>query len=62
MKRITVLGTLVPLGGLSMAVRAAQQPPPQPSVDNLTVEKVKDSLFVLRGGGGNTAVFVTARS
>ena len=59
-KRITVLGVLVLVGGLSMAVRAAQQPPPQPSADNLTVEKVKDNLFVLRGGGGNTAVFVTA--
>ena len=35
--------------------------PPQPSVDNITVEKVKDNLFVLRGGGGNTAVFVTAK-
>lgn len=60
MKRITVLGTLVLLGGLSIAVKAAQQPAPEPSVDNLTVEKVKDNLFVLRGGGGNTAVFVTA--
>jgi glyoxylase-like metal-dependent hydrolase (beta-lactamase superfamily II) len=59
-KRITVLGTLVLLGGLSIAVKAAQQPAPQPSVENLTVEKVKDNLFVLRGGGGNTAVFVTA--
>ncbi len=60
MKRLTVLGTLVLVGGLTIAVGAAQQPPPQPSVDNLTVEKVKDNLFVLRGGGGNTAVFVTA--
>ena len=60
MKRITVLGTLILVGGLSMAVKAAQQPAPQPSVDNITVEKVKDNLFVLRGGGGNTAVFVTA--
>ncbi len=60
MKRITILGTLVLLGGLSMAVKAAQQPAPQPSVDNITVEKVKDNLFVLRGGGGNTAVFVTS--
>ena len=47
-------------GSLTIAVKAAQQPPPQPSVDNLTVEKVKDNLFVLRGGGGNTAVFVQA--
>ncbi len=60
MKRITVLATLVLLGGLSMAVKAAQQPAPAPSVDNITVEKVKDNLFVLRGGGGNTAVFITA--
>jgi cyclase len=59
-KRITVLGTLVLLGSLSMAVKAAQQPAPQPSVENITVEKVKDNLFVLRGGGGNTAVFVTS--
>jgi cyclase len=59
-KRITVFGTLVFAGGLSMAVMAAQQPAPQPSVDNITVEKVKDNLFVLRGGGGNTAAFITA--
>ena len=60
MKRTTVLGTLILVGGLTIAVGAVQQPPPQPSVDNLTVEKVKDNLFVLRGGGGNTAVFITA--
>ena len=63
MKRVTILGMLVAIGSVSIAVKAAQQPapPPEPSVDNLTVEKVKDNLFVLRGGGGNTAVFVTAK-
>jgi len=60
MKRISVLGTLVLAGALTVAV-AAQQPAPQPSVDNLTVEKVKDNLWVIRGGGGNTAVFATAK-
>ncbi len=60
MKRISVLGTLVLAGALTVAV-AAQQQPPQPSVDNLTVEKVKDNLWVIRGGGGNTAVFATAK-
>ena len=60
MKRISVLGTLVLAGALTVAV-AAQQPPPQPSVDNLSVEKVKDNLWVIRGGGGNTAVFATAK-
>jgi len=59
-KRITVLGTLVLVGGLSMAVKAAQTPAPLPSAENITVEKVKDNLFVLRGGGGNTAVFLTS--
>lgn len=60
MKRISVLGTVVVAGALTVAV-AAQQPPPQPSVDNLTVERVKDNLWVIRGGGGNTAVFATAK-
>ena len=60
MKRIAVLGTLVITGALTVAV-AAQQAPPQPSADNLTVEKVKDNLWVIRGGGGNTAVFATAK-
>ena len=51
-------------GAITVAM-AAQQPaapqtPPEPSVDNLTVEKVKDNLWVIRGGGGNTAVFATA--
>jgi glyoxylase-like metal-dependent hydrolase (beta-lactamase superfamily II) len=60
MTRITALGTIVLAGALTVAV-AAQQPAPQPSVDNLTVEKVKDNLWVIRGGGGNTAVFATAK-
>jgi len=59
-KRIAVLGALV-LGGALTVIVAAQQPAPQPSVDNLTVEKVKDNLWVIRGGGGNTAVFATAK-
>jgi glyoxylase-like metal-dependent hydrolase (beta-lactamase superfamily II) len=60
-KRLSVLGTLVLAGALTVVVVAAQQPAPQPSVDNLTVEKVKDNLWVIRGGGGNTAVFATAK-
>ena len=62
MKRISVLGTLVLAGALTVVV-AAQQPASQPSVDTLTVEKVKDNLWVIRGGtsGGNTAVFATAK-
>ena len=54
MRRSLVLGTLVAVGVLSIGVMAWQQTPPA-----LTVEKVRGNLFVLRGGGGNTAVFVT---
>ena len=56
------LGILIAAGTLAVAI-AAQQPPPAPSVDQLTVEKVKDNLFVIRGGdsGGNVAVFMTAK-
>jgi glyoxylase-like metal-dependent hydrolase (beta-lactamase superfamily II) len=57
--RISVLTALVAAGSISIAV-VAQQAPPQPSADNLTVDKVKDNLFVIRGGGGNTAVFVAS--
>jgi cyclase len=57
MRRGIVLGVLLALGGLAAA--KAQQPPANaPKV--VEVEKVKDNLWVLRGGGGNTAVFATA--
>jgi cyclase len=69
MRRTLVLGILVLAGALSAAVAARQQAPaggapgggaqPGPSVAGLTVDKLKDNLFVIRGGGGNTAVFIT---
>jgi cyclase len=57
MKRMIVLGTLVVVGAVSLVV-AAQQQASAPKV--LEVTKLKDNLFVLKGGGGNTAVFVMA--
>lgn len=57
MKRTIVLGTLLLVGGLSAA---AFQQPAAPQERVVTVEKVKDNLYVLRGGGGNSAVLVTA--
>jgi glyoxylase-like metal-dependent hydrolase (beta-lactamase superfamily II) len=55
MRRAAVLIGLMAVGGLVAVM--AQQPDAPKVVD---VEKVKDNLFVLRGGGGNTAVFVMA--
>jgi glyoxylase-like metal-dependent hydrolase (beta-lactamase superfamily II) len=60
-RRLSVLITLVTVGALSVAVAAFQQPPAgQPAPKVVEVEKLKDNLFMLKGGGGNTAVFVTA--
>jgi cyclase len=57
MKRIIFLVTLVAVGALSLGVAAFQQPPANaPKV--VEVEKLRDNLFMLKGGGGNTAVFV----
>ena len=61
MKRLLVLCMLISIGALSMKVAGYQQPA-APAAKVVTVEKLKDNLFVLRGdnGGGNTAVFLTA--
>src|SRR5262245_54210075 len=61
MKRSVVLGVLVVLALLSMVV-VAQQPAGggQQAPRNIDVEKLKDNLFLLKGGGGNTAVFITS--
>jgi glyoxylase-like metal-dependent hydrolase (beta-lactamase superfamily II) len=59
MKRTMLLTALVVAGGLTAA--AFQQPPAGGTQERaVTVEKVKDNLYVLRGGGGNSAVFITA--
>jgi glyoxylase-like metal-dependent hydrolase (beta-lactamase superfamily II) len=55
MRRGIVLGLLLAAGALAV-VKA--QPPNAPKV--IEVDKVKDNLYVLKGGGGNTAVFITA--
>ena len=74
MNRTLVLGTIVFVGALTAAVAAMQQAPAgggarqggapaqaeEPSAAGLTVDKVRDNMYVLRGGGGNTAVFITA--
>jgi cyclase len=55
MRRGIVLGLVLAAGAMG-ALKAQQQQGPK-VVD---VDKVKDNLYVLKGGGGNTAVFITA--
>jgi glyoxylase-like metal-dependent hydrolase (beta-lactamase superfamily II) len=57
MKRAMTLGLVLAAGALGI-VKAQQPAADAPKV--IDVEKVKDNLYVLRGGGGNTAVFITA--
>ena len=62
MKRVALLVALLTAGSVSVAIKAYQQAPVEPSANALQAEKLKDNLWVLKGAGsgGNTAVFVTA--
>jgi cyclase len=57
MKRLAVLSGLLLAGAISMVV--AQQQPQQSQPAALEIQKVKDNLYVITGGGGNTAAFIT---
>src|SRR5215475_12016150 len=62
MKRGPVLGALVVVGALlaALGARSGQSAILQTrSPTAIQVDKIKDNLYVLRGGGGNTAAFVT---
>jgi hypothetical protein len=54
MKRAAVLFGLLLAGAVSLM--AAQQQPV-----TLEMQKVKDNLYVITGGGGNTAAFITEK-
>jgi len=75
MKREFALGVLVLGGGLVMACAGAGEseapaevpaaseaaPPAEAPPENVVeVERLEDNLFVLRGGGGNSAAFITS--
>src|SRR5207245_10804997 len=64
MKRVTLLIALLAIGALSAAIAAIQAPGGQrgPQGPNVAqIEKVKDNLYMITGGGGNTAAFITDR-
>ena len=59
MRRMVVLGTVIGVGALSLTAAAVQQPaPPAPMV--VEIDKLKDNLYVMKGGGGNSSVLITA--
>src|SRR5688572_22441166 len=64
MKRQLVLGILFAAGALTMSVNALQQPQAgasgQPAPRVVEVDKLNDNLYMMRGGGGNSAVFITS--
>jgi cyclase len=53
MRRLAILATLCVAGFLAACVGAQQS-------ETLTLERLRDNLFVIAGAGGNTAVFVRA--
>jgi glyoxylase-like metal-dependent hydrolase (beta-lactamase superfamily II) len=46
------------MGAVSMSVAAWQQPAPVAPPRVVEVEKLKDNLYMMKGGGGNSAVFI----
>ena len=56
MRRGIILGVLLTVGVLSPAVMSNQQQGER----IVEVEQLEDNLFVLKGGGGNSAAFVTS--
>ena len=59
MKRRIILSALLVLGGMSIIAVAlqGQRGPQGPNVAE--IQKVKDNLYMITGGGGNTAAFIT---
>jgi glyoxylase-like metal-dependent hydrolase (beta-lactamase superfamily II) len=60
MTRTLVLGTVLGIGALSIGVSALQQPAGGQAQRTIEVEKLRDNFYVMRGGGGNSGVYVTA--
>jgi len=60
MRRVLCLAVLLAFGALAITLGAFQQQPAggQQAPRVVDVDKLKDNLFVLKGGGGNTAVFI----
>jgi cyclase len=60
MTRAVVLGVLIGVGAFSLAIAGQQaaQDPNAPKI--IESDQIKENLYVLKGGGGNSAAFITA--
>ena len=62
MNRSVVLGLIVVSGVGLTALASAQMPTASPDAPKIAeIEKVKENLYMIKGGGGNTAAFVTGQ-
>ena len=59
MKRVMVLGALLVIGVLSVVAVGLQAPGGQGGPNVAGIQKVKDNLYMITEGGGNTAAFIT---
>jgi glyoxylase-like metal-dependent hydrolase (beta-lactamase superfamily II) len=61
MTRSVVLSSIVVVAAMAVAGQSLVAQQPAASGPNVAgIEKVKDNLYMVTGGGGNTAVFITA--
>jgi cyclase len=58
MKRAAVLLGLLLVGAITMVVAQSQQQRPPATLE---IQKVKENLYMIAGGGGNTAAFITEK-
>ena len=58
MRRRTVLSALIAVGALSLAAAGFQGQPQGPKVLRMQSMGVRDNLYLLSGGGGNTAALL----
>src|ERR1700681_4826352 len=59
MKRAGVLSALIAVAALSLAAAGSQRPAQRAGAQVVEIQKLKDNLYLLTGGGGNSVAFVT---
>lgn len=59
MKRAFVLAAVMVVGGLSLLTAGSRDQPPPPGPKVMEMQKLKDNLYLLTGGGGNSVFLVT---